>query len=40
MPWRGLYAAGWCHGKVFTGQVGAEVGHACRVGMASEQCRG
>ena len=31
---------GWRCGEVFVGQVGVEVGLACRVGTASEQCRG
>ncbi len=37
MPWWGLCAAGWHHDEVFMGQVGAEVGHACCVGMVLEQ---
>src|SRR6266702_289008 len=31
---------GWRCGEVFVGQVGVEVGLACRVGTASEQCCG
>src|SRR6266702_4675586 len=39
MPWRDLCAMlGWRCGEVFVGQVGVEVGLACHVGMASEQC--
>ena len=40
-PWRDLRAAlGWRRGEVFAGRVGVEVGLACRVGTASEQCHG
>ncbi len=39
--WQDLRAAlGWCHGEVFAGGVGVEVGLAHHVGMALEQCYG
>ena len=40
-PWQDLHATlGWRHGEVFMGQVGVEVGLACHVGTALEQCYG
>ncbi|SRR6266702_4117252 len=38
-PWWDLHTTlGWCHGEVFMGWVGVEVGLAHHVGMASKQC--